>query len=391
MPTPLFWGFALLGLILAPAALVLMRRPGRKDSPLPGLLLLLALALPSYLACLMIALFYAWGYGVTLLFFLHLPATSAGLYFLLLRYRRYRELSAKAAEEKRKERLPLVASARLRRQLEHFSCDSSLSSEDQRDLIILLGSHGNRQKLASLYNISAEELGYIEDAFQTYRARLERVEAEKAKNKAGVPYTASKEQVAFFLQLMITSTPKSLGCGSTLLWSAEAFRRLMCLSTGIDPNEESVNALMSAAGLVPDADALTATRQRPAVRAWIETEYQKIRLASLEQSRPIFWIQSSKLPDSRRGVVLTALNRDGGFCFSLYKNGGGADFLNKLAQDTGSALFAVILPDALPAFALKNTPGVHLFPVGEPAKIPEDTAATGAFAAVSAGHGRRRP
>lgn len=367
MPQTLLLPLIGAALLLTPAMLFCQGKLGRRDSALPGLLALTAMAAVSYAAFGLAVHRYGWGWGLTALALLHLPVLAGGIFYLVLRYARYRQRALAVARNRRKQRPPLVASPAFRRQLEHFSCLSPLTPEQQREVLILLHSHGNKQKIADLYNTSLEEVERIQSSFDSCR-----LPQTPAKTPAkGVDYTVGSEQAAFFRQLMITSTPKSLNCGDSLLWSEEALRKLIRLSAGVTPNRASVQAFMNAEGLTQTRQEYQAAVSSPEVRRWIETEYQKIRLSALEQNCRIFWLYVKQSSARRRGLVILAVSEERTLSFGLYKSGGFTDFLNKLAQEHAGGLYVVAPPEAVEGTGGNLSPEITLFALGEPARFPD--------------------
>lgn len=363
----LFIGFPL----LAPFAGLANRPLSKGESPFRGLLLPTLLALLS--ACLTGILFLTRGFFTALvgLALFNLPVFVSLTVYLVLRIRRHHALLEKYRAEHPEKKPPLVASRSFRASLNGFSCPSSLlSTEAQHEVLILLKSGTPPEKLVGIYNCPAAELRSIESAFARYQK-------EKKAEADGVDYTVTPEQAAFFLQLMINATPKGLECGEGMLWSRKSLRRLIHKASQNDPSDRSVAIFLARCGLTVGEEELAVTKTA-AAQSWCAAEYPKIRLSALETGAALCWVYTltPKLPGSsmKKVRVHTALDQNGEALFGIYKGTGGfADFLNKLAQEKHRPLFAVICSDLRDYKNLNNLhPDLTLFPLGEPARIPEN-------------------
>ena len=364
MPAPLWITVLAVSLFLVPLSVVINLRLMRKDSRVRGLIWPTCLALVIY----PFTSFLFGRYGAVsllLLFTMNLPLAAAVTVYLVLRVRRYKLLFEEYQKQKKENRPSVALTTRLKAALEGFSCATTLSDEALREVVILIKSGTPHEKIADTYDCPLSEIKHIEKSFDRFRA-------EKDENKiGGEAYTVSHEQGEFFLQLMANATPKSLGCGEYLLWNAESVAELIRNATKIRPSRKSVAEFLSSVGLVPREEDIAITKTPEALH-WIETEYRKVRLFALERGAELVWVFAPKPASTRKYLILCSVRSNGSASFGVYKGSGGfADFLNKVAQQAHTSVYAVVCTDYQRYKNLSSlSSDITLFSLGQNVNIP---------------------
>ena len=365
MPTPLWIIILAASVLLIPLSVILNLRFSQGEKRFRGLIYPTTLALVVYP-------FFVWltiNYGANsflLLLAMNLPLAAACLAYVAVRLKRYSLLFDEYKRQRKETRPAVPTSTRLNATLDGFSCATTLTDDALREVVILIKSGTSLEKISATYDCPVSELKHIEKSFERFRK-------EKENSKiGGTDYEVSHDQGEFFLQLMANGTPKSLGCGEYLLWNAESVAELVRNATTIRPSRRSVAEFLSSIGLVPRESDMAITKTPEAIQ-WTQTEYQKIRLSALENNAALIWVFAPAHASTRKYLILCAVKSDGSASFGVYKTAGGfVDFLNKLTQQTHSAVYAVICTDVMNN--KKQTalpPGVTLFELGKNASIPD--------------------
>ena len=365
MPVPLIITLIAVSIVLTPLAVMLNLRPSRDSARFKGLILPTVLAVWVYASFVLLFLRYG-ASAFAMLPVINIPLVATLAVYLLIRMKRYERLVAEYKKQKKASKPSVAASAALHASLNGFGCASTLTDENLREVIILMKSGTPHEKIAATYDCSVSELKHIEKAFDRYRTEKDELKS------GGESYTVSPEQSEFFLQLMANATPKSLGCGDCLLWNAASVAKLIRNATQIKPSRKSVATFLAEVGLIPREEDLTVTKT-PEAAQWIDSEYRKIRMSALERDAVINWVFAPKPASTRKYLILCAVTADGSTSFGVYKGSGGfADFLNKLAQETHSHLYAVICTDYKHYKNLSSlSSDITLFPLGQTASIPD--------------------
>ena len=353
-------GYAVLSLV---AAIFVTRRLSKGKNALIGMLPALVLSLVAYAALIIGAILYGFADGLILFCLAECaPIVSTAIY-ARLRVKRYQKLAEAYKEQRKAERPAIVTTMKMRRALQGFSVASALSEEAQHEIVILLQNGTDPKVITSFYNCRESELVKISRAFEAHMAKNAPV--PKAK---GVDYTASAHQREFLLRLMMTSTPSGLACGEGLLWQEDSVATLIHKSSGILPSRDSVFRFFDECGILLREEHF-AFSETPEAKLWEKTQYEKIRMAALENSIGIYWIYALPV----KGYPYTALiatNPEKPTVFGIYKEHQGlGDFLNKLSS---SRIFAILCfkQESFKKFT-NPPPNITLFPYGERRDIPD--------------------
>jgi len=363
---PIFYGIAAAYLAATlPLSLWAVRKLSRLRSGVYGLLVPFVTALLSYAVALISGIFYGFLSGLWL-FLITYPVPLAGMaVFARARYRRYQMLKGAYDAQTRAAKPPVVASLKLRRQLEAFSCSSPLTPEAQREVVILLKNGNSAKEISRFYNTREEELLKIKRAFDSYARE------EEKNDRRGEPYTVSPEQREFLLRLMMNATPQSLSCSDLLLWQISSVRRLIQKAAGVYPTEDAVKHFLLEIGALPTEEDYAFSKTREG-EIWEKTQYEKIRMSALEKNAAIFWLYALHTKDLPH-TVLVAVDPEYPISFGVYKeNSGLSDFLSKLSSLTNRPIYAVLcFKSSLFKKFTAPPANVTLFPYGERTDIPE--------------------
>ncbi len=360
-------------IIFASAALsfpfsLLTRRLAKKKKLAPSLLLFCTLSLLMWCTSAAAFIFYSPFYGILTLFILDIPVTLNLAVLITVRLKLHIPAEAKYKEQHKKDPR-VVTTAEFRETLRGFSTKFPLSAELQQEIIIRLYDGVSIKKLAGEYNCRPIDIKYIKAQFELFKRR-------KKHTRSGEDYSVSSEQNSLFLQLMVTSTPKSLSCGDFLLWNRESTRRLIYNASKITLSDNALDKFFTENKLLIPENAV-AYAMGASFEAWRQSEYKKIRLSALENRALIFWIYTvhPEIKDggTKKHTMLAAVSQNGSYVFGIYKGSGGfSDFINKLAQENHSKIYAVLTDNCKKYKELQNIASdITLFALGEKALFPE--------------------
>ena len=309
-----------------------------KKGPLPGL------CVPAILLLIVYASFFTaffitqklWIALITLLL-MNIPLLISLTIYLVIRRRRYlKNLEAYRRQNKKPVRSPLIDQKTRNRIASFFDEKLPLPAETQREILTRALSGNSQSNISAILDCRIEDVEAVTLSYE----KLSLSEDEK---EDGVFYSLSEKQKELFLQLMITSSPKSLGCGECLLWSRRALRALICDTVNVNASLEVVDSFLEETEIaIPKALTVTERLSDPAFKKWSEDEFEKIRMRALEESKNIYFCYSVSIKRGRKYSVLSAVSCEGKVTFGIYKGDGGhKDFLDKLSQENSDALILI--------------------------------------------------
>ena len=369
------WGYLVLFIacLLATGALTPLEiRLCRRRSAAAGLVVPLFLALLMYAASAVAAFFRGPGAFFAVAACTALLPGAICFEYIIMRTRRRSRLIERYRNQNSRKRAA-AATAEFTERLAGFSCDSPIDDQTQRKILTLLAADADRKMIAEIFNCRQQDIDYIDKSFAKYSAAMREKEEE---NTFSEPVSA--DQASFFLQLMITSTPKSLRCSEELLWSRSSVTRLLSVAGGRTYSPRSADDFLFRCGLfVPEKTIESAVRGNES-KKWRDTEYQKIRASALENNAIIYWIYTVGEVGAWQGMkncsMIAAVSGDGRCLFGVYRSTGGfSDFVNKLPHENAACIYAVLCDnyDAYSTARIKTLP-VVLFGLNKKAYIPEN-------------------
>lgn len=361
MPSWLFHTAGGAALLVLLAAIPVTKKLAAKKNAVVGIL-------PAAISALLVyalTLFGAIAYGVSdglLLFVITEPVPLVLLgFYLVLRKRRHRALTAQYKAQKKTERPAIVTTVKMRRALKGFSTKSHLPIEAQHEIVILLKNKTDPQTIKKFYNCRDVDLRAIENAFDAHVAK-------NAPLPVGEDYEVLPEQREFLLRLMLTATPSGLSLGDGLLWDETSIATLIAKASGKRPSRDSIYRFLDACGILLN-EAHYAFTETNEAKLWERIQYDKIRLSALEQNAAIVWLyalRAKTLPCT----ALIAASADAPMLYGIYKeNSGLSDFLNKLGSKRIYAVLTFKTSDFKKFTA--PPPNITLFPYGEARDIPD--------------------
>ena len=227
----------------------------------------------------------------------------------------------------------------------------SLSAEAQRDILIRVKSGMSVRNITTISKCSESAVALLASSFDAFCE-------DEDKKESGVDYTFSKTQKELFLQQMITSSPRALGAGTSLLWSRDALRELFSDTLNMNISLASVDEFLYTCKLfIPSELTVTEKMKDEEFKKWTDEHFDKIRLRSIEKGCAIAFVYAIPISHEvtgKRMTMLASLTKKGEISFGVYKGDGGyKDFTDKLLQENENKIFIILTQkEAFPKFSL---------------------------------------
>lgn len=292
-----------------------------------------------------------WFTSFTTFYLLQIPVI-AGV-FALAPMRLHRRINVAAENEKElRNQIARRIEAERRRQLEDsllgFCCaESAMDPEGQRKIVLLSKTAEKTvEEIVSLTGATAEEVEMILDSYERYANRL-----DGADSAADLILTSDQEED--IVSRLVNSTPDECNAGNGGLWDKASARELAANRIGSGISTRIMSAYLRHWGFtVPAAQTIKTRSADPAVRAWIVSDFEKIRKAALANKGEIIWIYTVELEKVREissfipnhPVMMAAVTNDGSIRFKVYndKRDRFSDFVTVLSATSERKLYAVV-------------------------------------------------
>ena len=292
-----------------------------------------------------------WSTALITFYLLQIPV-MAGV-FALAPMRLHRRINVAAENEKEmRNQIARRIEAERRRQLEEsllgFCCaESAMDPEGQRKIVLLSKTAEKTvEEIVPLTGASADEIQMILDSYERYASRL-----DAADSAADLILTGEQEED--IVGRLINSTPAECDAGNAGLWDKASARELAANRIGSGISTRIMSAYLRHWGFtIPAAQTIKTRSSDPAVRAWIVSDFEKIRKAALVNKGEIIWIYTVELEKVREissfipnhPVMMAAVSNDGSIRFKVYndKRDRFNDFVTVLSATTDRKLYAVV-------------------------------------------------